>query len=326
MLRLLVAATVTVAAAVLSASAGPPATAAGTGQPVILTPAAETVREWDGGWSVALADAPAGEYTVLVDVTGQNRRYYDLTTETGAEPVVHEGTRREGAYADGEVTVSVTRGETTLDSVTFHVTGWAVPELVTPAPDTTTDDWDGAVTIDLTGARSGDWYVRVRDPDTAYDETRRFTREAGTTDDLVGLDFPRPDRSGTITVTIRTTDPERTWRTSSFADVVAGVSRLRPHPAEFHPLVRDGDRDRVRLTYRLAEPAGTRLVVRDDRGRRVWVDDLGRQRAGRNATAWDGRVTAGGRAAPGRYTVAVLTGAGTDHVRSDTTHVAVRRG
>jgi hypothetical protein len=327
-LRRLVSATVTVAAVVLGTSGLSPASASWTGAPVILDPVdGQTVKEWDGGWSVDFTDAPVGDYAVYA-WHGGSADMVDLTTTADTGVVTHVGDARQGTYTESDVTIEVFRAADahSLGAITFHVTGWDAPRLVTPSPGTTTEDWDGNLTVDLTGARPGEWSVRVRNLDAAYDVTRTVTRDAGTTDDRVALDFPRPDSSGRVEVTFRTTDPQRTWRTSTFANVVAGVCRLHARPAEFHPLVRDGFRDRVRLTYRLAEPAATRLVVRDDRGRRVWVDDLGPHRAGRNATVWGGRATTGARVAPGRYTVAVSTGAGTGHVRSDTTRVTVRRG
>ena len=294
----------------LSLTVSPPASAAGTGDPVILAPATGTTpKEYDGVVRVDFTDAPIGAYTVTVHTDEGPTSQQLTTTET---TIVH-------SFAFGRVYWSTTvdalvelDGDPSFSaSSRIQVTGYDEPELLSPEPHTRTTGWDGDVTLDLTGAAPGYWNISVRDEDFDYQHDTQL-HYSGSNRVRV-IDFPAPREDGRYRIDVSDAGGSHYWSTYSFDNAasvrVRGLSASRE---ELYSTVRDGFRDHTKVRFELSRAA--RVVVRvENRNDRVrFVRDLGTLKAGTHRFFWRGKADNGTRLPVGRYrmTVAARTAAG----------------
>lgn len=77
-------------------------------------------------------------------------------------------------------------------------------------------------------------------------------------------------------------------------------------PSTFYPVVRDGYKDRARITYKLNRRAEiSASVYRRSDGQRIRREDVGSQSAGRRGWTWDGRTNSGKPVAAGSYRIEI---------------------
>lgn len=121
------------------------------------------------------------------------------------------------------------------------------------------------------------------------------------------LDLPIPALSGgTYEVTLyRAAAPNADRSTDWFVvDPAPEATDLGLAPRTFYPLITDGYRDRVTLSWRQSLTTATAVEVLRD-GATIRLDQLGTLPAGGHTWTWNGRSDTGERAAPGTYEMRV---------------------
>ena len=298
------------ALAALSLTIAPPASAAGTGDPVIVTPLTDTtLDEFDGVVEVDFTDAPVGVYTLTVRTDEGSTSQQLTTTEATTEHAFQFGR----VYWPNAVDVLVElAGDPSISaSRSIQVTGYDEPELLSPEPRTRVTGWDGDVKLDLEGAAPGYWNISVRDEDFDYQHNTQIYY-SGTNRTRV-IDFPAPREDGRYRIDVSDAGGSHYASTYSFDHAVpVRVRGLSASREELYSTVRDGFRDHTKVRFELSRTA--RVVVRvENRNDRVrFVRDLGSLRAGTHRFFWRGKADNGTRLPVGRYrmTVAARTAAG----------------
>ena len=180
--------------------------------------------------------------------------------------------------------------------------------------------WDGAVTVNLSGAPDGEYWYDFECDGAGYVSADGGIYYQAEFDEPLWTISPGYPIAGPVTCEATVTGPE-TGAYASARWTVLGPSvtfiSVDLEQPQFFPIVRDGYADTVALGWSMTADATVSVQVSDSLGRAVKVGALGRLPAGggytRHSWTWDGLGQDGALVPAGDYTV-ILTATGDDGV------------